>query len=256
MEFRILGPLSVVTEAGTVEVRGHRVRSLLALLLLNANEVVPSSRLLAECWPSDVLRSADNALEAQIKRLRAKLDEWEPSGPGRHRLLTKYRGYQLTVAPQELDVLRFRALRLQGRAMLTTDLSGAVVALRTALALWQGSVLSGVESPSCENAVTRLDQSRTCVREEVVQAELKLGRHRDVIDELQELVLVYPLQECFYDMLMIALYRCGFVSDALNTYRRARRVFQSELGIEPSRLLRRRLEMILRNDASLLPVAS
>lgn len=242
--FRVLGPLSVTTDTGQEEIRGGRIRVLLAVLLLNAGRTVPSSRLMAECWPDVSPASGLNALEAQVKRLRAKLEQWEPHGPGRRRLQTRYRGYLLTVQ-DGLDLTCFQAMRARGRELLAGDPVSATGVLRDALGLWRGQALQDVDSPSCEAAAVRLEQGRLNVLEDVIGAELTLGRHRDLIDELRELVLLHPLQESFYDHLMIAQCRSGFVGDALNTYRRARQTFLAELGIEPSPLLRRRMEMIL-----------
>ncbi|MGW0998895.1 AfsR/SARP family transcriptional regulator [Streptomyces sp. NPDC002523] len=254
MQFKLLGPLSVNTSKGPVEVRGHRMRVLLATLLLNANQTTAAGTLLADCWSHRTPARADNALEAQVKRLRAKLDEWDSDGFGRGRLQTRYRGYLLAVGDRELDLNRFQALRAEGRALLGPDPAAARRAFRNALSLWHGNAFQDLDSSTCQAASVRFELSRIGTREDLMHAELRLGRHRYIIDELQELVLLHPLQESFYDHLMVALCRSGLVGESLSTYRKARRVFMSELGLEPPPLLRRRMEMILRNDPSVFSV--
>jgi DNA-binding SARP family transcriptional activator len=109
MEFRILGPLEVVSDGKVVELGGAKQRALLAVLLLNSNEVVSTDRLIDALWEDDPPESAHKALQVHVSGLRKLL--------GKERVQTKPPGYLLRVGDAELDLDRFRRLQEQGNGV-------------------------------------------------------------------------------------------------------------------------------------------
>jgi predicted ATPase/DNA-binding SARP family transcriptional activator len=227
MEFRLLGPLEV---AGDREVRleAHKPRALVALLLLSANEVVSSDRLIEALWDGDPPRSADKLLQTYVSQLRKEL--------GADRIVTRSPGYLMSVAHGELDVERFEHAKTP----------------REALALWRGAPLAEFEYETwAQPEIARLNEARLVALEARVELDLDEGRHSELVPELESLVAAHPLRERLRAQLMLALYRAGRQADALATYRDARRILVDELGIEPSRRLQQLERAILRQDPEL-----
>ena len=244
MEFRILGPIEARTQDGPLEVGGGKPRALLAILLLNAGQVVPADRLIEALWgeapPSNALKS----LQVYVSRLRRLL------GP---RLVTRASGYMLEVEPGELDLHRVERLLAEGRALLEEgDPKGATEALGAALALWRGPPLAEVAFEEfAQPEVRRLEELRLAVTEDRVDADLALGRHAALVPQLEPLVDEQPLRERLHGQLMLALYRCGRQADALAVYRRVHRGLRAQLGLDPSRELQQLEAAILRQDSDL-----
>jgi len=234
LEFRILGPLEVVDRGQTVALGGPRQRALLALLLTRANRVVFRDELIDELWHDEAPEGARNALQFHVSRLRKAL---APSDV----LLTREPGYMIRVADGELDLLQFERLRDSARAAPPEE---AAQLLRRALELWRGL-------PQAE--IAYLDELRLAALEQRIDAELELGRHADLVAELEQLVREQPLRERFRGQLMLALYRSGRQAEALDVYRETRQTLTDELGIEPSPSLQELERGILRHDPELLP---
>ena len=250
LEFRILGPLEVRDGSGALRLGGPKQRSLLAVLLLHANEVVSGDRLVSEVWGD--APAEDAALHAQVSRLRKVL---EPDRDGREpaTLLTQPPGYVLRVDPDRLDLLRFDALVEQGhRALEAAEAEQASALLREALALWRGRPLADLEDePFHREAVQRLDDAWLDALETRVEADLACGRHAGLIAELRTLVRRHPFRERLRGQLMLALYRAGRQAEALEVYAEGRRLMAVELGLEPSRGLQRLQDRILAQDPEL-----
>jgi WD40 repeat protein/DNA-binding SARP family transcriptional activator len=246
VEFRLLGHLEVVDEGGReLPVRAGQQRALLALLLLRANELVPSERLVEELWGESPPRTAQSMLHNQVSALRRAL------GRG-GRLDTRGGGYRLNVGDGERDVDRFEQLVARGQARLDDDPQGAAEALREALALWRGPPLADlVYEPFAQPEIARLEERRQVAFEERVDAELALGRHADLVAELETAVSEHPLRERLHGRLMLALYRCGRQAEALKAYRRARGTLVGEIGVEPGAELRALQAAILAQDPAL-----
>lgn len=243
MEFRILGPLEVLDDARPLRLAGSRQRSLLALLLLHANEVVPADRLIDELWPHEAPESGAVALQAGVSRLRRAL------GAGSGLLATVAPGYVLRVAPEQLDLHRFERLVEEAGG---ADPGIAAQKLREALALWRGPALVDfMYQPFAQAAIGRLEDLRLLALERRIAADLELGRHSELVPELEELVAEHPLREGLRAQLMLALYRAGRQAEALETYQAARRTLVGELGIEPAPSLQELEKAILRQDPSL-----
>ena len=246
LDFRLLGPLEVLGDGGrALSIGSGRQRALLALLVLRANELVASDRLVEELWGESPPPTAHKMLQNQVSSLRRAL--------GRNgRLETQGSAYRLNVHPGELDVDRFEELVAQGRAEMESDPDGAAEKLRQALDLWRGPPLSDLAyEPFTQTEIARLEERRWAAFEARVAAELALGRHADLVSELEAAVAEQPLREHLHGQLMLALYRCGRQAEALEAYRTARRTLVEEIGVEPGAELRVLHDAILAQDPGL-----
>lgn len=245
MQVRILGPFQLEDGGRRISIGGARQRAVLADLLLHANEVVPSERLLIDLWSEDSPPSAANALQAAVSRLRRVLP------PGR--LITTAPGYMLRIFPVELDVEHFEQLSSEGRDAL--DRGAPAEAARTfgqALSLWRGPPLADFRyEPFAQAEIARLEELQLTCLEDRIEANLAAGPASAVTAELQQLVGEHPLRERLRGQLMLALYRSGRQVEALEVYRDFRTTLQDELGLEPSPLLRELEAAILRQDPAL-----
>jgi DNA-binding SARP family transcriptional activator len=248
MEFRILGPLEVCAEGGrTLDLAGKQ-RALLAVLLLHANEAVSTDRLTDALWGEEPPETAGKALQVYVSRMRKLL------GPEGDRLLvTRSPGYALDLDGHELDLHLFERLRDDaGRAMAAGDPGSAAAKLRDALSLWRGPPLADFAfEPFAQGEIARLEELRLTALGERIDADLALGRHADLVGELEALVAENPLRERVRAQLMLALYRARRQAEALDAYQAARRALVDELGIEPSPELQELERRILRQDPSL-----
>jgi DNA-binding SARP family transcriptional activator len=241
MEFRLLGPLDVIEQGRLLGLGGGRQRSLFAVLLLHANEVVSTDRLIDALWGEAPPRTAAKSIQVYVSRLRKEL--------GEGRLLTRAPGYVLKVDRGELDLGRFEQLLSEAR---NADPVGAARKLRGALALWRGPALADLAyEPFVQPEIARLEELRWVALEQRIDADLASGRHDEVIGELEALVAEHPVREGLRCQLMLALYRSGRQAEALDTYRRGRRVLSDQLGLEPSEELKRLEQAILRQDSAL-----
>jgi DNA-binding SARP family transcriptional activator len=258
MDFHILGPIEAVDGDRQVALGGSKQRALLGMLLLHANEVVASDRLIDELWPGEGRDEAIRSLHVTMSRLRTVL---EP-GRGASRavsqvLVTRSPGYELLVEPEGLDASHFEALAREGKhALAAGDAVTARAKLDEALCLWRGAPLADLAYESfCQAEIARLDELRIAALEDQIEADLCLGRHVELVSQLRALVSREPLRERLRASLMLALYRSGRQAQALEAYADARRTLVDGLGIEPGRELRRLHEAILRQDPELQPAA-
>jgi len=245
MEVRLLGPLEIADGGRPIPCRGPRQGALLVLLVLHANQVVPSERLLVELWGADAPPTAANALQAAVSRLRGTLP------PGR--LVTRAPGYLLRVAVDELDTSQFERLLAGGREALERGaVAEAARSLRLALSLWRGPALADFRyEPFAQAEIARLEELRLACLEERVEADLALGAGSQLVGELRQLVISQPLRERPRGQLMLALYRGGRQSEALEVYGDLRELLVEELGLEPAPALRELQAAILRQDPAL-----
>jgi DNA-binding SARP family transcriptional activator len=240
VEFRILGPLEVWHEGRQIPVRGARQRALLAILLLRANEVVSSDRLVDLLWGDEA--PEPTALRVRVSQLRKAL-----GGDGA--LQTQSPGYVLRIDDDQLDLRRFERLVA---AAIEQPPAVAAERLREALDLWRGEPLAEFAYEAfAQTAIRRLEELRLGALERRIDADLALGQHRELIPELEALAAEQPLREGPVRQLMLVLYRSGRQVDALGVYRRCRETLVDELGLEPSRTLQELEAAILRQDAGL-----
>jgi DNA-binding SARP family transcriptional activator/pimeloyl-ACP methyl ester carboxylesterase/class 3 adenylate cyclase len=249
VEFGVLGPLEVTADGRPFGLAGARTRAVLALLLVHANQVVSSDRLVEELWPGQPADKATDSLQVRLSELRKALR----AAGAADRLVTRPPGYLLRVAPGELDALRFEQLAAEGDAALAAgDAATAAQRLDQGLGLWRGPALADFDTvPSARAEAGRLEEQRLAALESRAEALLTCGRHRDLIAELETLTAAHPLRERFWYQRMLALYRAGRQADALRAYRELRDILIAELAIEPSPELRELHARILRQDPAL-----
>jgi peptide/nickel transport system substrate-binding protein len=245
MEFRVLGPLEAWQGGRRLAVGGPKQQVLLAILLLRANEVVPRPTLVEELWGERAPPSAVHSLDTYVHRLRRAF----AAGSAEPRLETREGGYRLRVETGELDLDGFLAGLADGRRLLRAGEPGEALArLEAALAHWRGPPLAGLEDePFAAAEIRRLEELRAEAVEERIDAELALGRHRELVGELQALVVRHPLRERLTAQLMLALYRAGRHVEALDAFREMRGRLASELGLEPGPELRALERDVLRH---------
>ena len=244
MEFRLLGPLEATDGDGALPLGGPKQRTVLALLLLQANHVVTAERLIDAIWGDDPPDTARNTLQTYIRHLRKAV--------GADRIQHRSAGYMLEVSADEVDLLRFDALVEEAKRLSASDLPGAAGTLREALGLWRGPALDDLaDQASLRSDIARLEELRMAATEDRIAADLALGGHRELIPELEALIGRHPFRERLWGQLMVALYRSGRQGDALAAFHRAREVLTEELGIDPSPELQRLQDQILRQDSIL-----
>ncbi|WP_188317078.1 AfsR/SARP family transcriptional regulator [Solihabitans fulvus] len=243
MEFRLLGAVEAHTGAGVVNLGPRQQRLVLAVLALEVNRLVPVDRLVALVWPVSPPRTAEHAIRVCISRLRAIL----AGADGRVELVTQGSGYLLRADPASIDVHRFRALVDQAREAATDE--DRLALLDRAVGLWSGPALAGAASAQIREQLCHgLDEARLVAVEDRLDARLRLGQHRDTLDELTALVDTHPTRERLVGQLMLARYRSGQASAALDLSRQTRQHLGEELGIDPGAELRDLELAILRND--------
>ncbi|MEA2132000.1 MAG: hypothetical protein QOJ85_4891 [Solirubrobacteraceae bacterium] len=246
MRFLILGPLEVRGEHGAVALGGTKLRGLLAVLLLHANKPVSAERLALSLWGQDASNAVTKSVHVAVSRLRKALGD-------RVLIATTPAGYCLQMQPDELDATRFERLVADGsRALAGGRPEHAGALLREALSLWRGPALADLAfEPFAHAEITRLEEQRLAALEARIDADLAAGRHAELVSELRRLVAVNPTRERLMAQLMLALYRCGRQTDALEAYQRTRRALIADIGIEPGPQLRELQEAILRQDSAL-----
>jgi DNA-binding SARP family transcriptional activator len=252
MDFHILGPLQALDEGRLVTPRGTKQRALLALLLLHANETLSTDRLIDELWGEHPPATAVKTLQVHISHLRRALARGSDDGADGV-IVTRHHGYELQVQPERLDSHQFEVLVAEGRAELAQGRpERAASALEAALSLWTGPALADVAyEPFAQREIARLADLRTAALEQLVEAQLELGRHEDVVPRLEALIREHPYRERLRAQLMLALYRCERQADALQAYHDARRCLVEGLGIEPGEHLRELQHAILAQDPTL-----
>lgn len=255
MEFRLLGQLEVVSEAGNLDLGGHKQRAVLAILLVHANRIVPVDRLVDLLWEGSPPPRAVGTLRAYISNLRRILEPDRGPGEPPRVLGGAPSGYVLSVRPEQIDANRFSSLVEAGRAAAADgDAAEARRRLGEALALWRGPALADfADEPFAWPEAARLETCRLDVTEEHIEASLACGQHPAIVPDLESLVRAHPLRERLRGQLMLALYRCGRQADALRTYDEGRRVLIDELGIDPSPAVQELQRAILIQDPSLAP---
>ena len=248
MEFRILGPLEVVEDGEPVALGTLKERLVLGVLLLRANEVVSPERLIDELWGASPPPTARKAVSVYLSKLRKTLGR-----NGEDLISPVVGGYRLTLQLDRLDAARAQRLIADADERAAAgELDAAAELFREALALWRGPTLNGLlfESQG-RDEIARLDELRVRALMDRIDCDLALGRHKDVLGELQLLVREHPLHERPRAQQMLALYRSDRQADALDAYQHARHALVDELGIEPSESLQRLQQAILRHDPAL-----
>lgn len=248
MEFHLLGPVEVTRDHGTVGLKGTKIRTLLAALLLAPGRVLATNRLVDIVWDDDPPPTARALIQTYVSTLRRSIGD-----TAARVIRTEAPGYLARIEDGSLDRDRFDQLVAQGRAAAAGGRHReASNAFRTADALWRGPALGGVQSRILAMEAIRLDEQRITVVEARIAADLALGLAEELIGELTVLVGQHPTRPTLRGHLMLALYRAGRAADALTVFRQGREALVDELGIEPGPELTRLHEGILRSDPALL----
>jgi len=244
VEVRLLGPLDVVIDGQSVPLGGLRQRAVLALLAIHANEVLSGERIADEIWGGEPPRAAATTLQGYVFHLRKALAD----GPAT--IETKKPGYVLRVEPDAVDVRRAERLIAEADEETIHDRPAVAVALlRDALALWRGEPLADFAYETfAETEIARLTELRLTATEALMEAELALGHHDQIVAELDALVRANPLRETLRGQLMLALHRSGRSAEALRVYSQGRELLLDELGIDPGLALQRLERAILLQD--------
>src|SRR6266545_4743776 len=246
MELQILGALQAHVRQ-RLPLAGQRQQRLLAGLLLVPNRVAPLSYLVDAVWDDDPPATAKRQLQNSISALRPLLDD----GPAAPAILSDGPGYRLRVAPHQLDALQFADRIAEAQALVARhNPVEAADLMRSALDLWQGPALAGIDGRVVRAGALRLDEQRQAAIEQCVDLELAVGRHAELVGELAELVANHPLRERLVGQLMLALYRTGRQADALRIYHLSCQRLADELGLDAGPALRQLHTAILCNDSS------
>ena len=248
MRVAILGPLEVRSAEGgaegLVEIPGRRLRALLIRLALDPGRVVPAERLIDDLWRDEPPAAAHNALQALVSRLRAVV--------GRATIEQGGGGYRLNVRPEAVDVVLFEQHVRSGRDRLESgDAAAAAKQLRSALALWRGSALSDVEGMEFAGPeAAALEEQRVAAIEYLVDA----APTADLLPELEQLRIAFPLREGLHARYMKVLYAHGRHAEALAAYGELRVTLADRLGVDPSPELARLHLAMLRQESTAPPV--
>lgn len=217
MQFRVLGPPEIYDDVRqrSVQLNSPKQRVLLGVLLVRLGSAVPTEALINELWGRNAPDKAINALQAHVSRLRQQLIEVEPARANTPRLVARGSGYLLQARPDELDSVQFRLQAARAQRQLETDPHAAAALLRKALRLWRGPALDGgSHGPLCAGVAARLEEERLLALEDLCDASIRIGHHRQVVGQLEELVVAHPLRERFRDQLVLSLQRCGRQGEA------------------------------------------
>ena len=251
MDFRVLGPIEVLGDAGTVPLGGEKPRALLAALMLRRGRAVTTDALVHAAWERPP-PTVDHAVAVYFSRLRAAI---AGAKGDRQPIVTSRNGYALEIDADELDLERFRRLAARGRAAAAArEWDVAWTTLGEALNMWrQTTALACLTTSPLTEARRELEDERLCALEDRLDAALQLGLHGDVLSEVRALTCEHPERERLWATLMLALYRSGRQAESLDTYLVARTELDAAFGIEPGLALRELQRRILEQDAALDP---
>lgn len=253
MEFRILGPLEVEHDGQIIGLGGPRQQAVLVALLLRAGETVRVERVIEEVWGESPPRDAVNTVHGYVFHLRRALEPGRVRGAPATVLVTDADGYRLVVTPQQIDAARFERLADHGRRLLRAgDFHGAAGTFADALALWRAPPLASFsEVPSVQVETVRLAERRLRAIEDYADALLEIEDPTAALAAVEAAIVDEPWRERLWEQRMLALYRAGRQTDALNAYETIRRQLRDELGIEPGPGLRQLHQRVLDHDPEL-----
>ncbi|NGO74457.1 AfsR/SARP family transcriptional regulator [Streptomyces sp. YC504] len=256
MEIQVLGPLTATLDGVSIVPTASKPRQLLALFAFHPGRIIPVGTLMEELWSSHLPQSAMTTLQTYVLQLRRRLGTaMGPDAPGNAKeiLSTRHGGYVLQISADCVDVYRYEQLVADGqRAFESGEDAHAAEHFKSALAMWKGPTLVDVPAGTVLSIeILRLRESRLVTLERRIDADLRLGRHGDLVSELADLIARHPQHEGLHAQAMVALYRAGRQATALDVYRRLRKRLIDELGVEPSPQLQRLHQMILAVDPTL-----
>lgn len=254
MKLKVLGPLEIVLDDRISTPTGPKLRQVLALLTMRSNQVVNRDAIIEELWNDRPPKTARTTVQTYVYHLRKWFGQFDGGRYGEEMLFTRAPGYTFVLPEGALDADRFTGQLDRGRALFDRgDAARAAVALRSALDLWSGPALDNVPCGSLlQPHVTNLEERRIIALELLVAAEMRLGRHRELIAELRSLVTAHPLNESFHTQLIVALSKSQRRGEALRAYHDLRFTLQEELGLDPSADVQRIHQAVLTSDELVL----
>ncbi|GHE16152.1 hypothetical protein GCM10010339_93100 [Streptomyces alanosinicus] len=250
LEFRLLGTVSATSAKGELQLAGYLQQSLLAALLIAEGKAVSRDYLIDEIWGGDPPNGVENAVQAHVSRLRRKLSAIEED-PRETRLTTQNSGYRLLLDGARLDISKF----LEEYERLKSGVTGtdrSAPEIRRILTMWQGPMYGGaMVGQACQAVAAHIDEVRLALWEFLFDCDLEHFEHRRIIPELQALLVEHPYNERFRQQLMVALYRSGRQTEALDVYRGLHSQLSEDLGLAPSPAMREYERAVLEQDPSL-----
>lgn len=248
VRFRVLGSVELIADGAPLSGAAPRHRAVLAYLLLNAGQVLSAERIIEAIWgvePPDTARSQIHAAVTAIRRVLRTA--------GADQLLqTKPAGYVVRPEPGGLDLAEFIELVARGQSLAATDSAAAVKTLRAALGLWRGAALADVNADYVAGARARLEEKRLSTLERLLELELSLGKHEELLDELATCAEANPLRERLHGHRVLALHRAGRQADALIAARAFRNLLAQTQGLDPSRTFLALEQAVLQDDPGLM----
>jgi DNA-binding SARP family transcriptional activator len=252
MEVRILGPLEVLHAGASLPLGGAKQRAVFAMLALHANRVLPMDTLIDGLWAEAAPADPANVIQVYVSRFRKLLSRTTAEDAEEGRISSRRPGYVLNISPDHVDLHRFERLIRVGNQAMPRFPDQAATALGEALSLWRGRPLAEfTEEPFAQSEGPRLEEQWLSALTMRIEADLALGRHGQLISELESLASRFPLNEGFRRQLILSLYRSGRQADALEAYRKTRIVLADELGIEPTPGLKDLEAAVLAQDPDL-----
>ena len=253
VQFKVLGTLEVLNGERICTPTPPKVRRVLSVLVMTANRIVHMDALIDELWGANPPKSAVTTVQTYICHLRRVFEKENLCTTHGDLLYTRPPGYVLRVSDDQLDARLFEQLTARGQELLERGCAHqASEVLRRALAMWTGPALANIQPGDVlQPYVVHLEERRISALELRIQADMALGRHRQIICELRSLVATFPLNEWFHEQLITALSHSGRRSEALQAYQHVRAVLNEELGVEPSPDLQR-----LQHDVLSLGIAA
>lgn len=246
LRFEVLGPVRAWRGDGEIDLGSPQQRAILAILLLQAGTPASPEQLVEAIWGGAAPRAAVGMVRSYVSRLRHVLD------PGHPAAVIESVGGGYALRTEDLDLTEFqRQLGVARQARRSGDAPAAATALRTALGLWHGTPLAGVNGECAEFERTHLKQLRLTAIEDLAAADIESGRHAEAAAELAEVIAVQPLRERPRELLMLALYRSGRQADALAVFGEVQRLLADELGLYPGPDLQEMQRRILASDPAL-----
>lgn len=250
MLFKVLGPVEIHGPGQPCLPRRAQVRGVLGLLLLNANRPVSTAEMVTAIWGPYEPPSARNQLQGAASTIRMHLRHLGVDAT----MISRPSGYTMQMADEDLDLLAFHHAVARSRALLAAgNPEEAATALRKGLTLWQGTPLGGTAGAYVEAARTDLTEQRMKAVEQLIELELAIGHHHEIVADYLPLLRQHPFRDRLRGALMLGLYRSGRETHALAVYRDLKLLLAEQQGIDPSSQLQHLELMILRKDPSLNP---
>jgi SARP family transcriptional regulator, regulator of embCAB operon len=247
VRYEILKAFPVINQGEASSLSSRKMEIVLASLLIRADQVVTMDQLIAEIWGDRPPPRAVGGLHVYVSRLRKFLIDGEPDGKSSSPIVTRSPGYILRTHPDDLDLHVFRRRVNEGQAHAQASRrEQAAASFQSALALCGPEVLTDLRAgPIIGGFTTWVNEVRLQCVEMLIECELALGRARDLVPQLYDLIFQHPLRESLYYQLMLSLYQAKRQADALKVYQLARQTLHRELGLEPAHQLRKLQHAIL-----------